>query len=207
MATDWTGPILTALIGIGTIVAAAWQAKIARDARDDARRAGAAAADDREESRRARDDAREAQRAALTSWQEASTALIRANDLTGGMLRAPYAARLEELSAWIIDARRDGQTTEAIRAHVDSWLILTNEAEFVTVERTARKLSRWATHYAQNVLLDSPEDDVKVKRIIGIRLRDWVRDPDAAMKLVREDPLIGNGDVGNIYDDADYRVE
>lgn len=143
------------------------------------------------EASRSRTDAREAQKAALTSWQDASSALIRANEITGTSLRGPYAWALNDLGTALLSARLTGATPEQLSQIVLDRMSETGEKAFAAGDAPTDNIARWISYYPREVDLGSPpsiDAFMDAAQLINDRVRLWLRDPEAAHALVRDDP-------------------
>ncbi|MEJ1092298.1 hypothetical protein [Microbacterium istanbulense] len=159
------------------------------------------------EASKSRDAALAAQQSALLAWQEAASALVRANEITGGTLRAPFASRLQQMSNDVLSQRSLGADESAVfdiigPKHTPGLSAL----QLATNERTAGKFSRWLSTYARTVDASSPSAVMSALSIIDARVRGWIGDPDATMAEIRDEPGVPNELPILDTDLHDYRV-
>jgi hypothetical protein len=159
------------------------------------------------EASKSRDAALAAQQSALLAWQEAASALVRANEITGGTLRAPFASRLQQMSNDVLSERSLGADETAIfqisgERHTPGLSAL----QLATNGRTAGKFSRWLSTYARTVDVSSPTAMMSALAVIDTRVRGWIRDPDSTLAEIRDEPGVPISIPIVDSDPHDYRV-
>lgn len=159
------------------------------------------------EASKSRDAALAAQQSALLAWQEAASALVRANEITGGTLRAPFASRLQQMSNDVLSERSLGADETTIfqiigERHTPGLSAL----QLATNERTAGKFSRWLSTYARTVDVSSPTQMMSALAVIDARVRGWIRNPEATLAEIRDEPGVPNSIPILDSDPHDYRV-
>jgi hypothetical protein len=143
------------------------------------------------EASRSRDEARDAQKAALTSWQEASSALVRANEINTTTLRSPLAYALNDLATALLSARMVGMDARQQLAIVTERMPVIGERAFAAGDVSVAAISRWCSVYPREVDLgDPPNVDrfMEACALIYERVNLWMRDPAQADRLVQDDP-------------------
>lgn len=149
------------------------------------------------EASRSKADARRAEQAALTAWQEASAALLRANDISGYAMRAPFAHALHDMATALASARfAGGDREKLIQMTLDRIHDLT-EKQFAAGDVPSALIVQWASKYPR--LGDIGVEDgtrnrdidryYEATRLIRERITLWLRDPVAGEQAVRDDPL------------------
>lgn len=143
------------------------------------------------EAGRSRTDAREAQKAALTSWQEASSALMRANDISSITLRGPLAHALNDLATALLSARMVGMDARQQLAIVTERMPAIGEKAFAAGDVPIHAIARWCSGYPREVDLGAPPNVdrfMEASALIYERVNLWMRDPAEANQLVQDDP-------------------
>lgn len=150
------------------------------------------------EASKSRDDARDAEKSALRAWQEASAALIRANDISGVSMRAPLATALNEAATAVIGARATGADDRASLMLLMSRTHNLSEKVFLAGDCPTIEITSWVTYYSRHAELGSPVDP-ELLAVANLTVRDrlhlWMRDPKAAADLIRADPLVAGFDL------------
>lgn len=145
------------------------------------------------EASRSRNDARDAQKAALTSWQEASSALLRANEISTTTLRGPLAWALNDLATSLLSARMVGMDARQQLAIITERMPVIGERAFAAGDASTNTITRWCSVYARQVDLgDPPNTDryMEAAALIHERVNLWMRDPEQADRLVQDDPRV-----------------
>jgi hypothetical protein len=145
------------------------------------------------EAARSRTDARDAQKAALTSWQEASAALVRANQISDRSLRAPFAYALNDLGSAVLSARMTGANDRTLLDIIIERGAGVGERAFTAGDVPTQDVSRWVSVFARTVDLGCPKSTdrlMEALQLIYTRVNLWIDDPHAVDKLVREDPRV-----------------
>ncbi|WP_407360311.1 hypothetical protein [Microbacterium sp. LBN7] len=143
------------------------------------------------EASRSRNDARDAQKAALTSWQEASSALMRANEISTTTLRSPLAWALNDLATALLSARMVGMDARQQLAVITERMPMIGERAFAAGDVSTQKIVRWCSVYARQVDLGDPPNPnqfMEAASLIHERVNLWMRDPAQADRLVQDDP-------------------
>lgn len=159
------------------------------------------------EASKSRDSALAAQQSALLAWQEGASALVRANEISAGALRAPFASRLQQMSNDVLSQRLGGANADTIfRIIGERHTPGLSPLQLATNERTAGKFSRWLSTYARTVDVSSPSAIMSALSLVDARVRGWIRDPEATMAEIRDEPGVLN-DLPILDTDLhDYRV-
>ncbi len=152
------------------------------------------------EASHARDDAREAERAALRAWQEAATALIRANDISGYSMRTPFANELHDMATYLLGARVAGAGPAELRDIVTKRVHKLVELRFAAGDVPTDAILKWASRYPREADVGVTDAGLDFERwsaaghLISDRIRLWLRDPAAGDRAVRDDPRVDDFD-------------
>lgn len=147
------------------------------------------------EASRARTDARAAQRSALTSWQDASAALLRANDISGYAMRAPFAHALHDLATALLGARSQGADQDALIRIVQDKIFDITEKRFSAGDVPADAVFKWASLYPRHadIGVDQGFDFERwhaATNLVRERILLWLRDPAEGDRVIRADPRV-----------------
>jgi len=132
---------------------------------------------------------------------------VRANEMTGGTLRAPFAAKLQQMTNDVLSQRFGGADVETIfQAIAEKHTPGMSALQLAANERSAGKFSRWVSTYARSVDVSTPDEMMTALSVIDSRVRGWIRDPEATMAEIRDNPGIADDRPVLDTDPHDYRV-
>ncbi len=129
-----------------------------------------------------------AEEAALAAWKEASTALVRANSIADVASRGPYAWMLHEMGSAVLSARMVGETPEQLRQLVTDRARGLAEKSYSVGDVSTSEITSWVSYFTRFSVLEGVDAWMDSVLVLGERVRLWQLDPEAAIKLIAEDP-------------------
>ncbi len=141
---------------------------------------------------RAEAGAKAAEDAALRAWSDASSALLRANQVTDVRLRGDYAWTLLDIGSLAMSARLTGAASPEVDKMFSERSLDLAAKSFGVGDASTSEITAWVAHYSKTSFIGEPVDMdtwMRATQHLEQRIRLWYRDPDAAIEEISREAL------------------